>query len=426
MKILLSAYACEPDKGSEPGVGWNWGLALEKLGNDVHVITRSNNQEAIENAHSPSQSRLKFNYYDLPAWAKFWKYWPGGIYLYYLLWQLGAYRVAKRLHAKERFDLVHHITFVSFRQPSFMGALGIPFIFGPVGGAESMPSQFRKALPLSCRVAERIRDAGNLLVSIDPMMRYTYSRASVIACATEETMRAVPAGFRGKCVVQRAIGIDESRIARSAGAGDMVQPQKAGAQFLFVGRLLYWKGLHLVLRALARVRQDVPNIRLRVIGEGNDADWFKKTAKRAKVSDLVEWIPQKPQSEIWQEYRRSIGFVFPSLHDSGGMAVLEALATGLPVICLNLGGPGAVVDSSCGFCVNAIEASESQVINQLASAMTQLANDSGLRERLAAGALRRASELTWDAAARSLFSHTVIAEGSANAQSGKSLIINEM
>jgi len=426
MKILLSAYACEPDKGSEPGVGWNWALALERLGYDVHVITRSNNREAIERVLDPSRSRLKFDYYDLPAWARFWKHWPGGIYLYYVLWQLGAYRLAKRLHAREHFDLVHHITFVSFRQPSFMGGLGIPFIFGPVGGGESMPRQFHRALPLRCRFAERVRNLGNLLVAIDPMMRYTYSRASVIACTTDETMQAIPGPFRDKCVVQRAIGIDELRIGKSAGAVEIVQTQEQRAQFMFVGRLLYWKGLHLALRALAKVREDVSNVRLRIIGEGRDADWFKSIADDAKVSDLVEWIPPRPQQEIWEEYRRSIGFVFPSLHDSGGMVVLEALAAGLPVICLNLGGPGAMVDPSCGFRVEATETSESEVISGLASAIVQLAQNAGLRQRLADGALRRARELTWDAAAKSLFSHAEIAEHSVKARADKSLLINQM
>src|ERR1700756_411917 len=113
MKILLSAYACEPNKGSEPGVGWNWALALARRGYEVHVITRSNNRSPIEQACTWPDPRLTFQYYDLPRWLRFWKHWPGGIYLYYLLWQIGAYQVANRLHAKERFDCVQHITFVS-------------------------------------------------------------------------------------------------------------------------------------------------------------------------------------------------------------------------------------------------------------------------------------------------------------------------
>ena len=49
VKILLSAYACEPNKGSEPEVGWKWATTLSKLGHEVHVITRLNNKENIEN-----------------------------------------------------------------------------------------------------------------------------------------------------------------------------------------------------------------------------------------------------------------------------------------------------------------------------------------------------------------------------------------
>ena len=169
MKILLSAYACEPNKGSEPGVGWNWALALAQRGYDVHVLTRSNNRRAIEEALAPSNLQLTFHYYDLPQILRFWKHWPGGIYLYYLLWQIGAYRVGKILHSTEQFSLVHHITFVSYRQPSFMGGLGIPFIFGPVGGRDHAPavSQVSSAPRSADRVVSRYRESRAWIGSAD-------------------------------------------------------------------------------------------------------------------------------------------------------------------------------------------------------------------------------------------------------------------
>jgi len=406
MKILLSAYACEPNKGSEPGVGWNWTLALARRGYEVHVITRSNNRPNIEGAHEPLKSRVAFHYHDLPHWARFWKYWPGGIYLYYLLWQIGAYRLAKVLHSSEQFELVHHITFVSHRQPSFMGNLGIPFIFGPVGGGETMPRQLRKSIPWSARIAEFLRDVGSRLVAIDPLMRRTYSRAHVIACATEETLKAIPLRFRSKCMVQRAIGIDgypKSQPAVVEGS-DQYEPH-----FLFVGRLLYWKGLNLALHALVRVRKEIPDVKLRVIGEGSDSRWLAQVAERAKIADAVEWIPRKPQTELEAEYRRNIGFVFPSLHDSGGMVVIEALAAGSPVICLNLGGPGSIVNASCGFALQVGGKTEATVIEELALAMISLAREPGLRRRFSQGAVQRASEVTWDAAAEAIYSLPFIA-----------------
>src|SRR3954453_14891054 len=101
MKLLVSAYACEPGKGSEPAVGWNWVQALVRRGYEVHVITRSNNRAAIESDAGSRQRTLTFHYYDLPGWARAWKRRAGGIYVYYLLWQMGAYRLARRLHAVE-------------------------------------------------------------------------------------------------------------------------------------------------------------------------------------------------------------------------------------------------------------------------------------------------------------------------------------
>src|ERR1035441_2200611 len=245
MKLLLSAYACEPNKGSEPGVGWNWAQASLRRGYEVHVITRSNNRPGIESALRALKSPLSVSFYDLPGWARFWKHWPGGIYLYYLLWQVGAYRMAKRLHSKEKFDLVHHVTFASYRQPSFMGGLGIPFIFGPIGGGETMPAQFRRGIPLTGRLAEAVRDLGCALIACDPLMRLTFSQAHTIAGTTAEMLAGIPGRFHAKCIVQPTIGINEEEIEAACG-GPAPEPQ-----FLFVGRLVYWKGLHLALRALA-------------------------------------------------------------------------------------------------------------------------------------------------------------------------------
>lgn len=404
MKILLSAYACEPNKGSEPGVGWNWALALARRGYEVHVLTRTNNREAIEKERG-LPAALYFHFFDYPDWTRFWKHWPGGIYLYYLLWQIGASRAATKLHQQERFDLVQHITFVSFRQPSFMGRLGIPFIFGPVGGGESMPPQLRSCLPLGARIAESLRSGGNRFVVVDPLIRRTYRDAHVIACATEETLLAIPARFRNKCMVQRAIGITESIGSTTEPLPHItLRAASSATRFLFVGRLLYWKGLHLVLHALARLKDDMADACLRVIGEGGDAAWLREVARRVGVEDRVEWVQRVDHSAMQEEYRISTCLVFPSLHDSGGMVVPEAMAAGLPVICLDSGGPGSIVDPSCGFVVETAGKIEEEIINRLAADMTLLAQDIELRARLAAGARQRSRQLRWDDAAAGVYS----------------------
>ena len=400
MRLLLSAYACEPNKGSEPSVGWNWMKALVLQGHEVVLITRSNNAPSVQAAIVAQELSVGSTYYELPAWCLRWKRWRGGTYFYYLLWQYGAYRHARRLHRARPFDLVHHITFASFRQPSFMGALGIPFIFGPVGGGETMPRQLRRGLSWSGRFREILRDTANALVGYDPLMHFTFSKASLIACTTAETKERIPAPYRRKCVVLPTIGIDP----RDFETAPIIKNNQIS--FLYVGRLLYWKGLHLVLRAFPAVRRHLPEVRLKVVGEGSDLPWLKRIADECGVANCVEWLPWMPHKDIASEYRNNVAFVFPSLHDSGGLVVLEALTAGLPVICLNLGGPGAIVNSSCGVVIDATDTEEETVLKLLAEAMVTLAQKPHIRETLAANSLSRALSFTWERAAERLYSST--------------------
>src|SRR4051794_41120823 len=119
MQVLLSAYACEPNKGSEPAVGWNWVRELSRRGIDVTVITRANNRPSIEAA--PSLSGVRFIYVDTVG-RRLTKV-PFGVYGYYVAWQLAALHAARKAEAANTFDYVHHVTFVSARLPSFMGEL---------------------------------------------------------------------------------------------------------------------------------------------------------------------------------------------------------------------------------------------------------------------------------------------------------------
>ena len=177
LKILMSAYACEPSKGSEPGVGWRWALETARLGHEVWTVTRENNRAGIEAGLAPLgaalASRLHFVYYDLPPRLRTWKRGGRGVHLYYFLWQWGAYRRARQLHRRQRFDAVHHITFGVTRQPSFMGRLGIPFVLGPLGGAERAPLALRRHFPFAGFVRDMARDVANAVT--DVLLRWSPS-----------------------------------------------------------------------------------------------------------------------------------------------------------------------------------------------------------------------------------------------------------
>ena len=87
IRVLISAYACEPNKGSEPGVGWNWALQMAKM-DEVYVITRSNNRKVIETfLQKHPVEHLHFYYHDCAIWKRKMKKLPNGIFVYYKMWQ---------------------------------------------------------------------------------------------------------------------------------------------------------------------------------------------------------------------------------------------------------------------------------------------------------------------------------------------------
>src|ERR1039458_759817 len=168
LKVLISAYACEPGKGSEPAVGWNVICQGCKY-HDIWVITRSNNRGPIEAAVAcdPLQ-RVEFIYFDLPKWSAFWKKGRRGVQVYYYIWQIGAYLVARRLQSQIGFDVLHHVTLVKYWVPSFLALLPVPFLWGPVGGGDTMPPSLLSTLSWRGRAYEAARNFARRLASFDP------------------------------------------------------------------------------------------------------------------------------------------------------------------------------------------------------------------------------------------------------------------
>ena len=262
LRVLLSAYACLPDHGSEPGIGWDWATRLARAGHEVWVLTLSFNRDGIERKLGGGAiDNVHFVYYDLPLRKRARNSVPARwMRLHYALWQYGAYGVARRLCREVRFDVVHHLTYGVFRHPSFLAFLGIPFVFGPVGGGETAPRALRKTFPLRGYLVDLARDLANRAVSVDPLMGAVFRRSRLTLCKTGETRARIPARFRAKCAVQVELGTDElAAVQRTPGAD-------GAFRVLYVGRLVYWKGLHLGLMAFARLRATHSAAVMTVIG----------------------------------------------------------------------------------------------------------------------------------------------------------------
>lgn len=357
MKILLSAYACAPGKGSEQGVGWNWAVELKKINYDVYVLTRSNNAASI--SAEKEALGIHFIYYDLPLFfVKIKKY--IGIHLYYILWQYFSYRILKKKYKKNNFDIVHHITFVSFRFPTFLYKLGGKFILGPIGGGEQSTMTLIKSLPIKNQCIEFFRIFINKLNKYNFFINKAYKAAAEIHVTTLATFNKIPLKFQYKTFINSAIGINNFSAVSSI-------KKKKEFVILFAGNLLHWKGIHLAILAFSSIRDKNQNIIFKIVGSGNFRKYLVSLVNKLKLSSRIIFIPFVTQKELFKMYSNSDIFIFPSFHDSGGFVVLEAMSFGLTVICLGQGGPADILGKNSENVVDVNGISNKKVVQLLAS-----------------------------------------------------------
>ena len=392
MKVLLSAYACEPDKGSEPGVGWHWAIEIARRGHKVTVLTRANNRTNIEAyiAMAPSHpSNIEFVYYDLPPVAIRLKQRMGTTLLYYGLWQCGAYRLARRLHIEKKFELVHHITFGSMRHFSFMGNLGIPFILGPIGGGETSPFWLRCKVGVLGASCDTLRDVLNTFSLFDPIAKRAFSSASMILVKTEESLKLIPPKFHYKSRVQLEIGINMPTNKIRAKVTDRSK------RIIFIGRFIYWKGMYIGLRSYAKALENDPTLNLTMVGDGVEANKWRNYAENLGIADKICWTSWLPQAQLAQVYTSSGVLLFPSLHDSSGNVVLESLSHGIPVVCFNLGGPSKIINSNCGRVISTEHGNYELLTDRVAQALLYLTETSETWEVFSAKAKKEAEKWSW-------------------------------
>lgn len=393
LRLLLSAYACEPGRGSEPGVGWNLACGLAAR-HDVWVVTRANNREAIEQALARRPvPGLTVVYHDLPAWARWWKRGQRGVQLYYYLWQLTLAPLARRLHTRIGFDVVQHATLGKYWAPSGLAGLAVPFVWGPVGGGESAPASFLKSYGLRGHLYERLRDAARWLGERDPLVRRTARRCHTALVATPETAARVRAlGARAVVFLWGQTGLTDAEIAPPQATA--AAPAEAPLRLISIGRLLHWKGYHLSLEAFARAA--LPGATYALLGEGPEQARLETLARRLGLAGRVHFLGSRPRAEVLERLARADVFVHPSLHDFSPTVVLEAMGQGKPVVALDLGGPGVQLTPETGIKVAAPE--PAAAVAALAEALRRYAADPALRHRHGqAGRQRAATLFSWPA-----------------------------
>ena len=337
MKVLAVAYACEEGRGSEPGAGFAWVSALASF-SELTVLTRNKNVAAL--AMSVPNVKISVCGHDLTRTRQVLQLLRLKK-LYYVFWQISSFRRARRMHEELKFNYAHHLTFAMDSLPSLAILLpGTKRIWGPVGGAVSREVYSPRVLGLMGSIEAVWRKV--VLGSARWVTRRCFAPSVDQVIAQNDDVARFFHGSR--CVVEPNVAL-RPNVALSLPEHDDSIGGRRLTNWLYIGRLVGWKGVSLTIRAL--LEPGMQDASLTICGSGPDERRLRRMVERFGLRSRVTFIGHVDRSEVGMLMRNADLLVQPSLRDSAGWAVGEALCAGLPVIVTDIGGPAELV-RRCG------------------------------------------------------------------------------
>jgi glycosyltransferase involved in cell wall biosynthesis len=397
--LLLVAYQCGPGLGSVSQIGWQWftGMAARRA---VHLVTHVRNRAAIEGAADrPREATITYvdtEWFAGPTYRLARRLFPRSEHAVFMLSQLdwfvfdaAALRTLRRLQRDgARWSLLHLVTPVTVSAPTRLHRLGVPVVRGPLNCGLAVPPGFEDLMRDDAMGLARLRVLPRLLEMLFGSLRH--SRAVLVATAASRA--ALPRAVRSRCVTMVENAVDPLRFAAAPPAERHAGPLR----LCFVGRLVAVKALPLLLEALARLRAEGRALQLEVVGDGPMAASWRAHADRLGLGDGVTWSGAMPAPAVAARMQACDVFCLPSVRESGGAVLLEAMACGRPVVAMDFGGPAEIVDGSVGWKVPMPDAATA--VDGLAAALRDAQDDPAGRLRRG----RRAAEVvrerhTWAA-----------------------------
>lgn len=381
MRVLLSAFACHPSRGSEPGTGWHWAGALADLGHEVTVLTISNNREEIL-ARCPQG--VIFRFIDIPAPRM--PYFSERLETYdvYGRWQYAALKEAEaRAH---QYDVAHHVTYGGLHLGSMLWRLPVPLVYGPVGGGQIAPASywryFGRGWPSE---AFRTASTGPLL-KFNNLCRQTIKNSTLTLVCNSATAAAC-----------HRLGATDVRYMLADGLSSdwLTDPrsQPTGTPVvLWVGTLLPRKAPTLAVQTFAELRR-ATSARLIIAGDGPLRTQVRGTIERLGLTEDVQMLGKVSLEDIRSLYDSASVLLFTSLRESFGAPFIEALGRGLPAVALDLAG---IADADVGLAALkvALPPRPGDLPRRLASALQTILSDREWELRSAA-AVKWAAKWTW-------------------------------
>lgn len=400
-KILVMAYAISPFRGSEYAVAWNFVTYMSRQ-NDLTVIygmsdkhmgeTYSMDKYLVE--HSIANVRfipVKPNRLaNLLNWPNRHDILVYTFYYAFAVWHRQAYNAARELLEKESFDLIHFVGPIGYREPGYLWNLGLPYVWGPIGGANNAPWQLMKHMPLAGRLKLAFRSVANT-VQLHTMRRLRKALAAtdILMTATSENQRKFKKIYNKDSIclpencITGTIKLDESKFANPVKYNIMV-----------IGRLDANKSVGIFLEALAKVsRRDM--VHVDVVGDGPLRGRLQSYAIIHGLDELITWHGQLPRQEAVRLFNSAHLHVITSVSEGNPTTIWEAMSCGVPTMSFDHCGMHDTLCDRCGIRVP-ISRHYDECVSGVARAIDELLAHPARFRQLAEGAVECAKRYTWN------------------------------
>lgn len=390
IKVLVNAYACSPNMGSEPGMGWNWVSNIAKYC-ELYIITEEEFRDKIEAVVPILPQGENMHFYFLPVSQEVrdmcWNQGDWRFYGHYRKWQKKALEVAQKICSEQKIDIVHHLNMIGFREPGYLWKLeGYKYVWGPVGGMETMPVAYLKGAGVQSILFNLLKNVINTLqYRVHPRVLKAAKHSDAIVAATRGCQLKMQRCYHKDVELLNETGCYPQETAgKEAGS-------KAQFNMMWCGKLDFRKRLDLAIRIVAELKD--LNVKLHVAGSG-DREKYQKLARTIGIEDKIEWHGQVNHEEINGLMQQSDVFLFTSIMDATSTVVMEAIQNQLPVVCFDTCGFGTVVDETIGVKIPLSYPDKS--VKDFATELRKLYNDRQGLAQLSENCKERIKLFEWD------------------------------
>lgn len=399
LTVLINAYACSPNMGSEPGMGWNWCVNLAKYC-ELYIITEGEFKGNIETALQtlPQAENMHFYYNSVPDKVRemCWNQGDWRFYKHYKKWQYKTYEIALDIIVHNKIDIVHQLNMIGFREPGYLWKIkDIPFVWGPIGGLKQFPILYLNDGGIKMLLFNLIKNGINKLqLKYSRRVHKAINHASVLISSIPDSYIAIKKSFGLETYIITETGCFDVEVKQ------MHNFNSKTLKLLWVGKFDYRKRLDLALRIISSLDIDVQLI---ICGTGDEKQItkYKQLCESLKITRKVVWKGFLPNKDVHELMSLADLLLFTSVSEDTSTVVLEAITYQLPVLCFNACGFGYVINDKVGRKVPLTNPIQS--IDDFASIIKHLYDNRDEIKEMSDNCIKRANELSWENKAKQVF-----------------------